>query len=29
LAPNAREWVWPVPQAEILANKNIAQTTGY
>ncbi len=25
----AREWVWPIPQTEILANPNIAQTNGY
>lgn len=25
----AREWVWPVPQTEMLANANMHQTTGY
>ena len=25
----AREWVWPIPQSEILANPNMRQTTGY
>ncbi|GAB3537304.1 RagB/SusD family nutrient uptake outer membrane protein [Pontibacter brevis] len=31
LEPNAREWAWPIPQAEIDANPNIStqQTTGY
>ena len=29
LDANAREWVWPLPQTEILANPNIAQTEGY
>ncbi len=29
LDPTAREWVWPLPQSEILANPNIAQTSGY
>lgn len=31
LAPGAREWAWPIPQAEIDANPNISgqQTTGY
>ncbi|WP_299702331.1 RagB/SusD family nutrient uptake outer membrane protein [uncultured Pontibacter sp.] len=31
LAPTAREWAWPIPQAEIDANPNIRdqQTTGY
>jgi starch-binding outer membrane protein, SusD/RagB family len=31
LAPSAREWAWPIPQAEIDANPNIRdqQTTGY
>nr|WP_303626667.1 RagB/SusD family nutrient uptake outer membrane protein [Ferruginibacter sp. HRS2-29] len=29
LAPDAREWVWPVPQTEILANGSIEQTDGY
>jgi len=29
LDPDAREWVWPVPQTEILANGNIDQTDGY
>jgi len=25
----AREWAWPLPQTEILANPNVEQTTGY
>ena len=25
----AREWVWPIPQTEILANSNMQQTSGY
>ena len=31
LLPNDREWVWPIPQGEIDANKNIAsqQSPGY
>lgn len=31
LAPNAREWVWPIPQGEIDANTNIStqQSPGY
>jgi hypothetical protein len=29
LEPTAREWVWPIPQSEILANPNMEQTTGY
>ncbi|MEO6489470.1 MAG: RagB/SusD family nutrient uptake outer membrane protein [Ferruginibacter sp.] len=29
LDPTAREWVWPIPQTEILANPNIDQTSGY
>lgn len=29
LAPDAREWVWPVPQKEILANTNLSQSEGY
>ncbi|RDV13728.1 RagB/SusD family nutrient uptake outer membrane protein [Pontibacter diazotrophicus] len=31
LAPDAREWAWPIPQAEIDANENIStqQTSGY
>ncbi len=31
LAPAAREWTWPIPQAEVDANANIKgqQTTGY
>ncbi len=31
LAPTAREWVWPIPQAEIDANPNIKaqQSPGY
>jgi hypothetical protein len=29
LDATAREWVWPVPQTEILANPNIIQSTGY
>ncbi|MDB5202379.1 MAG: RagB/SusD family nutrient uptake outer membrane protein [Ferruginibacter sp.] len=29
LGSTAREWAWPIPQSEILANKNIEQTTGY
>jgi hypothetical protein len=31
LAPEAREWAWPLPQGEIDANENISgqQTTGY
>lgn len=29
LDASAREWVWPLPQTEILANPNIEQTTGY
>jgi hypothetical protein len=31
LAPDAREWTWPIPQVEIDANSNIRgqQTTGY
>lgn len=29
LAADAREWVWPVPQKEILANRNLEQTDGY
>jgi hypothetical protein len=29
LDATAREWVWPIPQTEILANPNVAQTTGY
>lgn len=29
LDASAREWVWPLPQTEILANPNIAQTSGY
>lgn len=29
LDASAREWVWPLPQSEILANANIEQTAGY
>lgn len=29
LEPDAREWVWPLPQSEILANANAEQTAGY
>ncbi|MEP7166184.1 MAG: RagB/SusD family nutrient uptake outer membrane protein [Ferruginibacter sp.] len=29
LDASAREWVWPLPQTEILANPNIEQTAGY
>lgn len=29
LEPDAREWVWPLPQSEILANPGIEQTAGY
>ncbi len=29
LDPGAREWAWPIPQTEILANSNISQTNGY
>jgi len=29
LESSAREWAWPIPQSEILANPNISQTTGY
>lgn len=29
LDPTAREWVWPIPQTEILANPNVQQTNGY
>jgi starch-binding outer membrane protein, SusD/RagB family len=29
LASNAREWAWPIPQSEILANPNIKQNEGY
>ena len=29
LDPSAREWVWPLPQSEILANPNVEQTNGY
>lgn len=29
LAPSRREWVWPIPQAEIDANPNMVQNTGY
>jgi hypothetical protein len=29
LAANAREWNWPVPQTEMLANPNMRQTAGY
>lgn len=29
LEPTAREWAWPIPQTEILANPNISQTSGY
>jgi hypothetical protein len=29
LEPDAREWVWPLPQSEILANPNVEQTMGY
>ena len=29
LDASAREWVWPLPQTEILANPNIEQTSGY
>lgn len=29
LPADAREWNWPIPQTEILANRNIDQTTGY
>ncbi|MBC7651715.1 MAG: RagB/SusD family nutrient uptake outer membrane protein, partial [Deinococcales bacterium] len=29
LAPTRREWVWPIPQAEIDANANMVQNTGY
>ncbi|WP_162055182.1 RagB/SusD family nutrient uptake outer membrane protein [Pontibacter pamirensis] len=31
LAPDAREWAWPIPQAEIDANENLSgqQTSGY
>ncbi len=29
LDANAREWVWPIPQSEILANPNMQQTNGY
>ena len=29
LGPAAREWVFPIPQAEILANKQMGQNDGY
>lgn len=29
LDADAREWAWPIPQTEILANPNVEQTTGY
>ncbi|MFT3981692.1 MAG: RagB/SusD family nutrient uptake outer membrane protein [Ferruginibacter sp.] len=29
LPADAREWAWPVPQKEILANGNLLQTEGY
>ena len=29
LDASAREWNWPIPQSEILANPNIEQTSGY
>ena len=29
LAPNRREWVWPIPQGERDANPNMEQSTGY
>ncbi len=31
LGPEAREWAWPIPQSELIANANIRnqQTTGY
>lgn len=29
LTPAAREWVWPIPQKEILANTNLEQSDGY
>lgn len=29
LLPAAREWVWPIPQAEIDANPNLVQNPGY
>ena len=29
LAPDAREWAWPIPQSEILANSAMAQNAGY
>jgi hypothetical protein len=29
LAPTRREWIWPIPQAEVDANPNISQNTGY
>lgn len=29
LLPDAREWVWPIPQKEILANTNLDQSEGY
>ena len=29
LDATAREWVWPLPQTEILANPNVVQTNGY
>ena len=29
LGPAAREWVFPIPQAEILANKQMVQNDGY
>jgi starch-binding outer membrane protein, SusD/RagB family len=29
LAPTRREWVWPIPTAEIDANPNMKQNTGY
>ncbi len=29
LDASAREWVWPIPQSEMLANPNMQQTSGY